>query len=222
VQITIQRSVDFNCRDKKLVRHYLICAVGLAAQLTAVGVPSAALASGDSCVQGYVWREATRGDHVCVTPEIRAQAWNDNKTNPNEACPRGLVWREATPQDHICVDPSTRAQAWDDNAHAQERYSTIRQHVPATAAAGDSCVQGYVWREATAGDHVCVTPAVRAQAWNDNKTNPNETCPRGLVWREATPQDHICVDPTTRAQAWDDNAHANERIALRKRPIRID
>jgi hypothetical protein len=33
---------------------------------------------GDSCRQGFVWREAFAGDHVCVSPETRAQARNDN------------------------------------------------------------------------------------------------------------------------------------------------
>ena len=31
------------------------------------------------------------------------------------------------------------------------------------AHGGGLCRQGYVWREATPGDHVCVTPAVRAE-----------------------------------------------------------
>jgi len=32
----------------------------------------------DTCLQGYVWREATSGDHVCVTPGTRSQAAYDN------------------------------------------------------------------------------------------------------------------------------------------------
>jgi hypothetical protein len=32
----------------------------------------------------------------------------------------------------------------------------------------DTCKQGFVWREAFGGDTVCVTPAVRQQAANDN------------------------------------------------------
>src|SRR4051812_17798436 len=78
----------------------------------------------------------------------------------------------------------------------------------ATSSSAVGCPQGTVWREATPDDHVCVSPATRAQTWSDNKTNPHETCPRGLVWREATRQDHVCVDPATRTQTWDDNAHA--------------
>jgi hypothetical protein len=32
----------------------------------------------DTCKQGYVWREAFPGDHVCVPPQTRAQAAEDN------------------------------------------------------------------------------------------------------------------------------------------------
>jgi hypothetical protein len=32
----------------------------------------------DTCLQGYVWREAYEGDHVCVPPQSRTQAANDN------------------------------------------------------------------------------------------------------------------------------------------------
>jgi hypothetical protein len=32
----------------------------------------------DTCRQGYVWREATPSDHVCVTPQVRAQTRADN------------------------------------------------------------------------------------------------------------------------------------------------
>jgi hypothetical protein len=32
----------------------------------------------------------------------------------------------------------------------------------------DTCKPGFVWREAFSNDHVCVDPAVRAQAQADN------------------------------------------------------
>ena len=87
------------------------------------------------------------------------------------------------------------------------------------------CLQGYVWREATPTDHVCVTGAVRAQAAQDNsqatsRRNPNggpfgpDTCLQGFVWREAFPGDHVCVTGTVRAQAADDNSHAEERVQV--------
>lgn len=63
----------------------------------------------------------------------------------------------------MCVTPSTRSQAWADNTQAAARRS------PNGGAYGpDTCIQGYVWREASPSDHVCVTVATRAQAAYDN------------------------------------------------------
>ncbi len=102
--------------------------------------------------------------------------------------------------------------------------SAHRAHAaaPSTASA-DSCRQGYVWREAAPGDHVCVTPATRDQAAFDNahaaeRVDPGnhtygpDTCRQGYVWREAVPGDHVCVTPAVRAQAVDDNNQAGARI----------
>ena len=83
-------------------------------------VPLPASAAGDhgplTCLDGYVWRQATPRDHVCVTPEVRAQTAQDNRLAPSRAsatsttfgpdlCGPGYVWREAVPGDHVCVDP---------------------------------------------------------------------------------------------------------------------
>jgi hypothetical protein len=83
------------------------------------------------CIQGYVWREATQNDHVCVTPQARQQAWNDNAQQDArragsgaygyETCKSGYVWREATTNDKICVVPATRDQAHYDNSQARQR-----------------------------------------------------------------------------------------------------
>lgn len=86
----------------------------------------------DSCVDGYVWREAVSGDLVCVTPQTRAQAQQDNalaesRRSPDggpygaETCLDGYVWREAVPGDLVCVTPETRAQTQEDNALAESR-----------------------------------------------------------------------------------------------------
>jgi len=94
-----------------------------------------ALADDDGCRYPYVWREAFQGDHVCVVPEVRAQAWRDNaeaeaRVNPDnhdygpDTCRYGYVWREANPQDHVCVTPPTRSQAARDNAAAPYRYAS--------------------------------------------------------------------------------------------------
>lgn len=90
----------------------------------------------------------------------------------------------------------------------------------------DTCIQGFVWREATANDTVCVRPNVREQTQIDNSQavarrspigesrGPN-TCLQGYVWREAFPGDAVCVTPQTRSQAALDNRQANARKACR-------
>jgi hypothetical protein len=86
----------------------------------------------DTCRQGFVWRDAFPDDHVCVTPETRAQAAYDNSQasarrepgggpyGPN-TCRQGYVWREARPDDYVCVTPETRTQAASDNSQAAAR-----------------------------------------------------------------------------------------------------
>jgi hypothetical protein len=91
--------------------------------------------------------------------------------------------------------------------------------LPPAAADPDTCAQGYVWREADAKDHVCVTPDVRSRTAQENqlaasRRDPNggpygpDTCLQGYVWREAYPDDHVCVTPDIRTDAANDNAAA--------------
>ena len=87
----------------------------------------------DTCKTGYVWREATPDDHVCVIPSIRTQARRDNaqarfRVSPSDrsygpdTCRSGYVWREALEGDHVCVSPAVREQVRTDNAQATSRY----------------------------------------------------------------------------------------------------
>ncbi|MGA7615598.1 MAG: hypothetical protein WBX15_10515, partial [Thermoanaerobaculia bacterium] len=66
----------------------------------------------DTCKTGFVWREAFPEDHVCVTPQTRAQAARDNelaagRRSPHggpwgpDSCRQGFVWRDASPDDHV-------------------------------------------------------------------------------------------------------------------------
>lgn len=99
-----------------------------------------------------------------------------------------------------------------------------RDHRDIPIISSDKCKQGFVWREARASDHVCVTPQTRAQTAEDNRLaasridlinrtyRPN-TCKQGFVWREAFPGDVVCVTPQTRAQAAEDNRQAATRRA---------
>ncbi|MGI8333031.1 RICIN domain-containing protein [Actinomadura scrupuli] len=73
----------------------------------------------DTCVQRFVWREATAADHVCVEPKIRMftrlqtadsgkfRSENGGPFGP-DTCKSGFVWREAVPDDHACVAPPVR------------------------------------------------------------------------------------------------------------------
>jgi hypothetical protein len=94
----------------------------------------------DTCVTGFVWREAFAGDTVCVTPETRSQAAADNaqaaaRREPNggaygpNTCKSGFVWRVARSDDLVCVTPATRDQTAADNAQASARR-ILGQSVP--------------------------------------------------------------------------------------------
>jgi hypothetical protein len=88
-----------------------------------------------------------------------------------------------------------------------------------------NCIQGFVWREAFPGDHVCVTTYTRSKVANDNdqaslRKQPEggsygpDTCREGFVWREARPDDHVCVSPQTRTQTAYDNSQASVRRVM--------
>lgn len=85
----------------------------------------------DTCITGYVWREAFDGDHVCVTPDQRTLVAQDNAAaatridpagayGPN-TCISGYVWRVARDSDLVCVLPEERDQVAADNAAASTR-----------------------------------------------------------------------------------------------------
>jgi hypothetical protein len=104
----------------------------------------------DTCIQGYVWRNARSGDVVCVTPAVRDTAAQDNglasqRVDPNGAygpnsCKQGFVWREAFDGDLVCVIPATRSQAASDNAAAASRKAAnAPQPTPAAPAAPPLC-----------------------------------------------------------------------------------
>ena len=97
------------------------------------------------CVSGYVWREATPDDLVCVSPDERdVQIPNDEQqheartrrrfdpsscplNNPKSRkcyvteCAPPFVWRSATPGDKVCVTPERAQQVAADNAAASSR-----------------------------------------------------------------------------------------------------
>jgi hypothetical protein len=171
------------------------------------------------CAQGYVWREASSIDRVCVTPATRTQTAKDNSEAASRhvanstTCLQGYVWREAYPGDVVCVPPATRAQAKADNDAA---YAHVNESL--VSYGPNTCQNGYVWRDGDDNDYVCVSPQTRAQAAADNAAASSrhlpgsKTCVQGYVWREAWPGDYVCVTPATRAQAKTDNDQATNRL----------
>jgi hypothetical protein len=129
--------------------------------------------------------------------------------------------------DDLCsIDPRTWHMQLVRLARASLLVAAVLAAAPADAQpyGPDTCSQGYVWREAFPGDHVCVRPEVRAQAAADNAAGPSrrqpgggasgpDTCLPGFVWRDARPGDHVCVPPATREQTASDNRLAGNRLA---------
>ena len=106
----------------------------------------------ETCRDGYVWRDAFPGDHVCVTPETRTQTAQDNsqanaRRQPGGAygpdtCRQGYVWREARPEDHVCVTPETRATAAADNSQAAARRARPPHIAPSPSAGAGQASPG--------------------------------------------------------------------------------
>jgi hypothetical protein len=121
-------------------RAWCIAAAAAALALALGAGPASAAAGGHgplTCLDGYVWRQATPRDHVCVTPEVRAQTARDNAlaetrrgaragTFGPDLCVPGYVWREAVRGDHVCVTPATWQQVHDDNLTAGARRNALR------------------------------------------------------------------------------------------------
>ncbi|OBC15809.1 hypothetical protein A5784_27300 [Mycobacterium sp. 852013-50091_SCH5140682] len=121
---------------------------------TAVVIPVPAAADPlpfgpDTCIQGYVWREARTGDTVCVTPDERSTVLQQNSNpgahkDPNgasgpQSCAQGYVWREAFDGDTICVTPDFRQQMLNDNAAAASRkQATQPVPTPGASASGST------------------------------------------------------------------------------------
>jgi hypothetical protein len=171
------------------------------------------------CAQGFVWREASPIDRVCVTPATRTATAADNaqagsRHLPNSTtCVQGYVWREAFPGDLVCVTPATRTLAKTDDANA---YAHVNESL--VTYGPNTCQNGYVWRDGDDSDYVCATGATRSQARADNAAagsrhiSGSDTCIQGYVWREAWPGDHVCVTPAVRSQAKADNGQATQRL----------
>lgn len=83
--------------------------------------------AGAACAAGLVWRKAAPSDHVCVTPEARADILRENAAASSRsipstgACLAGFVWRQAFPSDRVCVPPASRDRVKAENLATKPR-----------------------------------------------------------------------------------------------------
>jgi peroxiredoxin len=117
---------------KKKLPWWVWLIAGLVVVGVGIGIILAVTKKGNDCKSGYVWRQANKEDHVCVTPATHKETLEENELaddrrsptggayGPN-TCLQGFVWREAYPGDQVCVVGSSRARAAEDNAQAAER-----------------------------------------------------------------------------------------------------
>jgi hypothetical protein len=164
-------------------------------------------------------RQPTRWDAGILSPKVLI---HEVKRRPGSAVgstPLSFLLRDATWGAHVQTVSANGVTITVNSIAADGSSATVT----VTGNIAQRCLQGYVWREAQPGDIVCVTGAVRAQAWADNaaaasRRSPTggaygpDTCISGYVWREAYPGDHVCVRGDVRSQARADNAAAAGRI----------
>ena len=89
----------------RLSRQALL-ACGVSAFSGLLAFNNEAFAQTDACAEGYVWRQAFAGDHVCVARETRDSVADQNrnaeetrKKDGGGECEPGYVWRMAGPQE---------------------------------------------------------------------------------------------------------------------------
>jgi hypothetical protein len=196
--------------------------------------------SQEPCNHGYVWREAFAKDYVCVHPAVRTQVQKDNAATGSRyeapgdsfACVSPYVRREAFAGDTACVTSERRDQVRRENIRA----GTVAQPRPSGGSQGSTdiqgkagglttpvpieqaraCRSGFVWREASPSDQVCVEPLSRQLVREENADQRNRMssyrCKQGYVWREAGPTDYVCVEPAVREQARRDNLASSTRV----------
>jgi hypothetical protein len=132
-----------NVRERAWAGSIAAAAAALVLAVVAVSASAAGSYGPLTCLDGFVWRQATLRDHVCVTPQVDAQTARDNALAPTrrsatsstfgpDLCVAGFVWREALPGDRVCVTPATWQQVHDDNLTAGLRRNALRVRIGTT------------------------------------------------------------------------------------------
>ena len=128
-----------------------------------------------------------------------------------------------------------------DDCYDKSAPGAITTHAYPLTYGPDTCLPPFVWREAFAGDKVCVDGKRRDTVKADNAEaakrrvgpgcntgpgpiscpfNPSEVCASPWVWREAGPADKVCVTWQERDLVRSENATAHERrVAPAMQPI---
>lgn len=191
--------------------------LGLLAILLLAAWPLEAFAQ--ECDDDFVYREAFPGDYVCVTPDTRRQAAEDNAaaatryaSGAADTCKPEYVWRDAFENDRTCVHWLARETALDEN-----RLAPMRRTPGSVLVANGSahvCKNDFVWRLASPTDFVCAPPEARQRVAQENaeaqEHTGSMTCKSGFVWREALPNDYVCVSIETKRQTEIDNLEAEK------------
>jgi hypothetical protein len=156
-----------------------------------------------------------------ISPDSRIVAISNGPPTPNEGdFGSGTIISSSGQSGIVTVTNPYLGQSFTlDDHDASHPSVTLKSAPPLTA---DSCRAGFVWRQANAGDHICVLAATRSLTELHNQMAPQrragggafgpDTCKQGFVWREAFAADHVCVPPAERAQAdFDDRLAASRR-----------
>jgi hypothetical protein len=203
----IARGGDFTVRVRRVGRVQNPEPDTQCIEVAALGVPSDL--NPETCAEGFVWREATPEDKVCVTRRRREAVASANASGRRmRTCPSGQVHRLAASRpgdsDILCVSPAERALVREENAAAYSR--TFR----AQASGPWSCNPGLVWRQANNYDRVCVTPEAAEAIAQQNRVRPLSPCTTDSFRRArgAWPGDTRCVTAAEAAAVADQNADA--------------
>lgn len=90
----------------------------------------------------------------------------DVAIEPADNCLPGYVYRLVVPDDEVCVTPESAAQVLVDN----EEITQLRRkpNPPGGPYGINTCLQGFVWRDAYNGDQICVPVETRSRTAQEN------------------------------------------------------
>lgn len=208
------------------------CSSGACVQGTCVRAP----ALGETCAEGACGAGLTCASGTCRAPD-GFNGCNQDDHCLGGACRAGICGRPLASLGQACPDGtcSEGLACSAGTCRGPEGWRGCGRHADCVSDAcragacvalpygPKTCLPGFVWREATPTDLVCVTPDVRAETAQENalaaaRRSPSggpygpNTCLPGFVWREAYPGDVVCVPPPSRSRAAADNAQANGRL----------